>query len=125
MAFDIGMLGGLMGGAGSLIGAFGGDPTQEALAKLQLLMGRQQMGFRSQLWPQLQAQLNNPGGFMAGQQRAIAPAMNQFATQASQRAGLDSGAAQGALAKYGLGLMNQGWMGRQSELMRLLAGMAG
>jgi len=112
---------GLSGVSTLLNTLFGGNSDQDENLRAQTALMRQRQQFGGQLFPQLQGMLNNPSQFMANNQRAMQPQMNKFANSASQRAGLDSGAGQGALAKYGMGLAHQGYMGNQSQLLQMLS----
>jgi hypothetical protein len=75
----------------------------------------------------------NTGAYLNRVQGSLAPQLNQIAGRASQRVGLDSGAAQGEIARANYGALQgagaqyqmQGEQMQQQKLMQLLQMMAG
>jgi len=117
--------GSLLGGLGSYLGG-GADRKR-----------------KEQLWRLLKTQYNQPGisqqqiqSFIPTMQASLAPSLNRLGRGVSTRLGLDSGAAQGEIARQSYGGLAQMLGGvqqkamfsnaqRQQELLRLMTMMAG
>ena len=97
----------------------------------------------NQMFQMLQRRMGKPlisdqqvSGMIPGMQKSLAPQLNRIAQNASQRVGLDSGTARGAIANTNAGLlyellnkakMNQMNVNAQGEMdiMRMLTGLSG
>ena len=107
-------------GLEALFGALGGDPNEQ-LRKLQEQLLQMRMGQRQQGFGQIQGQLQNPQAYQNQLMRSLAPQFNQIASNASQRAGLDSGNAQGEIARSQQGAIAGGMIDYRKMLMQALS----
>ena len=114
-------VGSLLGGIGGLLGGKSDDEKrrEEMYNRLKGMLGQNMQP--------------NTGAYLGRVQGSLAPYLNQIAGRASQRVGLDSGAAQGDIARANYGALQgagaqyqmQGEQMQQQKLMQLLQMMAG
>ena len=107
-------------GLEALFGALGGDPDEQ-YRKLLERFKQLQIQQRTQGFNQIQGDLNNPDAYKNRLMRSLAPQFNQIASNASQRAGLDSGNAQGEIARSQQGAMAGGMLDRNNKLLQMLS----
>lgn len=105
---------------GALLGALGGDPNEQ-LRKLQEQMLQMQMAQRQQGFDTIQGEYRNPQGYQDKLLMSLAPYFNRIGRNASMRSGLDSGNAQGELARSQQGAMAGGMMERDKTLLQILS----
>ena len=126
-------IGAIAGGVGGIADYLGGAEEREFIQWLR--------NYRKQMAGQLQGELGRPGitqgqinQFIPTLQKSLAPQMNRIAGAASQRLGLDSGAAQGEIARQQAGGLYQQLGGfqqratifnaqRRQDILRMLSGL--
>jgi len=121
-----------LSGIGSILDYFGGSKQRDYEEWL--------MNYKKSLVPQFQSELNKPAisqsqitGLAPQLQKGLSPYLNQLAGGASARLGLDSGAAQGEIARGGYGqlqgilaeLMQQAMMMNAQKRQNVLGALAG
>jgi hypothetical protein len=115
---------GVAAGAGEgLMNYFGGGQERK-LTDLEIASRKQKMGFREKGFNLIHLMLNNPQFRMAMIKKGIAPQVNQVAGNASRRLGLDSGAAQGEIARYNASMLAKILAGQDMNLMQIMSNYA-
>ena len=113
---DLAAIGGIASGVGGLMNYFGGSEDRAYT--------RDKRKREQELYAMLQGMLKQPGisqgqinSLIPNMQKGMAPYMNKLAGNASSRLGLDSGAAQGEIARGGAGQLQQQLGGVQQQAM--------